>query len=147
MKGKILDYSIQNSSGVISGDDGKRYNFTNLEWKSDKNPTAKQIVDFSIDEENATSIYLDKNVNSSDKSKVVAALLAFFLGGFGFHKFYLGCTASGIIMLLVFILGFILLGIPSVIIALIAFIEAILYIVESDDDFQEKYVDNKKCWF
>ena len=147
MKGKILDYSIQNSSGVISGDDGKRYNFNSSEWKSDKNPTANQIVDFSIDEENATGIYLEKNTNSSEKSKIVAALLAFFLGGLGFHKFYLGCTTAGIIMLLVFVLGFVLLGIPSVIIGIIAFIEAILYIVKSDDDFQEKYVDNKRCWF
>jgi len=147
MKGKILEYSIQNSNGVISGDDGKRYNFNSSEWKSDKNPTANQFVDFSIDEDNATGIYLDKNVNSFEKSKIAAALLAFFLGVFGIHKFYLGCTTAGLIMLIIFILGFVLLGIPSFIIGLIAFIEAILYIVKSDDDFQEKYVDNQKCWF
>ena len=27
MKGKILDYNIQESKGIISGDDGQRYNF------------------------------------------------------------------------------------------------------------------------
>ncbi|MEA3498459.1 MAG: hypothetical protein U9R16_05300 [Campylobacterota bacterium] len=32
MKGKILEYSIQNSNGVISGDDGKRYNFNSSKW-------------------------------------------------------------------------------------------------------------------
>ena len=29
MKGKILDYNIQESKGVISGDDGQRYSFEN----------------------------------------------------------------------------------------------------------------------
>ena len=59
MKGKILDYNIQNSTGIISGDDGQRYNFTNGEWKSDKSPTVNQKVDFEIDEKNAKGIYSD----------------------------------------------------------------------------------------
>jgi TM2 domain-containing membrane protein YozV len=36
----------------------------------------------------------------SDKSKVTAALLAFFLGCLGVHRFYLGYTALGVIQLL-----------------------------------------------
>ncbi len=148
MKGKILDFSIQNGLGVISADDGKRYNFSASDWKSDKSPTANQIVDFSINGEDATGIYLDKNVASSEgKSKIVAALLAFFLGGLGIHKFYLGCNTAGIIMLVVFFLGFVILGIPTLIIGVIAFIEFIMYLIKSDDDFQRIYVDNKKCWF
>jgi hypothetical protein len=59
MKGKILDYSIQNSSGIISGEDGSRYEFTNAEWKSDKAPKANQNVDFEADEKNAKGIYLE----------------------------------------------------------------------------------------
>jgi len=35
----------------------------------------------------------------SDKSKLAAALLAFFLGCFGIHRFYLGHTTIGIIQL------------------------------------------------
>ena len=148
MKGKILDFNIQNSSGVISGDDGSRYNFSSSEWKSDKSPTANQIVDFTIDGENATGIYLDRNTSSSEgKSKIVAALLAFFLGGLGIHKFYLGCNTAGVIMLVVFLLGFVILGIPSIIIGVIAFIEFIMYLIKSDDDFNRIYVENKKCWF
>lgn len=34
------------------------------------------------------------------KSKGTAALLAFFLGGFGIHKFYLGSTKAGVLYLL-----------------------------------------------
>ena len=55
MKGKILDFNIQNSSGVISGNDGIRYNFNSTEWKSDKSPTANQIVDFEVENNNATA--------------------------------------------------------------------------------------------
>lgn len=47
----------------------------------------------------------------SDKSKIAAALLAFFLGGLGIHRFYLGHTGSGIAMLVINILGYITAGI------------------------------------
>ncbi len=33
MKGTILDFSIQNNNGIISGEDQKRYTFTGSEWK------------------------------------------------------------------------------------------------------------------
>ena len=148
MKGKILDFSIQNSSGVISADDGQRYNFTTSEWKSDKSPVVNQVVDFAVEGQNATGIYVEHSaVGAGDKSKIVAALLAFFLGGLGIHKFYLGCNTAGIVMLLVFLFGFVLLGIPSLVIGVIAFIEFIIYLIKSDADFQTIYVDNKKCWF
>lgn len=64
------------------------------------------------------------------KSKITAALLAFFLGGLGIHKFYLGQTGMGIVYLLFFWTG-----IP----ALVAFVEAILLLVMSDDEFNRKY--------
>ncbi|ANE05263.1 hypothetical protein ccrud_03865 [Corynebacterium crudilactis] len=42
------------------------------------------------------------------KSKVLAALLAFFLGTLGVHNFYLGYTKAGIAQLALTVLGYIL---------------------------------------
>ncbi|MDU0478530.1 TM2 domain-containing protein [Staphylococcus chromogenes] len=41
----------------------------------------------------------------TQKSMIAAALLAFFLGGFGIHNFYLGYTTKGIIQLVMCLLG------------------------------------------
>ena len=42
--------------------------------------------------------------NKSSKTKIVAALLAFFLGGLGVHNFYLGHKKNGIIQLVLSLL-------------------------------------------
>jgi TM2 domain-containing membrane protein YozV/ribosomal protein L40E len=41
----------------------------------------------------------------SDKSRTAATLLAFFLGGLGIHRFYLGHTGIGVAQLILYILG------------------------------------------
>ncbi len=64
------------------------------------------------------------------KERIVAALLAFFLGGFGGHKFYLGQVGMGILYIL-----FCWTFIP----AIIALIEGIIYLTTSDDEFSRKY--------
>lgn len=50
-------------------------------------------------------------------------------------------------MLLCFLFGFILLGIPSIVIGIIAFVEFILYLVKSDEEFDRIYIEGKKAWF
>ena len=150
MKGKVLDYNIQESKGIMSGDDGKRYSFSNSEWKVNISPKSNQIVDFEIDGQNAKEIYIHSSsgvASGNSSSKIVAGILAILLGGLGVHRFYLGWTAAGIVMLLVFVFGFILLGFPSLIICIIAFVEGLIYLFKSDEDFEQIYVSNKKCWF
>ena len=83
----------------------------------------------------------------NSKSKVAAGLLAIFLGSFGIHKFYLGYTAQGVIMLVISLLGFFLAGVPTIIIEIIAFIEGIIYLTKSDQDFYNIYCVHKKKWF
>ncbi len=149
MKGKILDVNESTRSGVISGEDGKRYNFDVSEWKASVLPTAGSKVDFAASGDSALAIYVDSVASSGSgtSNKITAALLAFFLGAFGAHKFYLGYKKQGFIMLLVFIFGFILLGLPSMVIGIIAFVEFIIYLTKSDEDFEQIYVINKKPWF
>jgi len=67
---------------------------------------------------------------ATHKSRVTAVLLAFFLGGIGAHKFYLGRVGQGILYLL-----FCWTFIP----AIIAFIEFIVYLCISDESFAAKY--------
>lgn len=74
----------------------------------------------------------------SQKSKVVAALLAFFLGGFGVHEFYLGKTGAGVAFLLIFCCTSWMIF-PIFIILFITFIQAISYLCMSDEAFAEKY--------
>lgn len=49
------------------------------------------------------------------KSKIVGALLAFFLGTFGVHRFYLGYTTIAIIQLVLGVAGIVTCGITSLI--------------------------------
>mgnify|MGYP002523676882 CR=1 FL=1 len=78
------------------------------------------------------------------RDKLVAGLLAIFLGSLGIHKFYLGYTKSGIVMLLVSLLTF---GIGAFVMEVIGLIEGILYLTKSDAEFYQTYVQNKKEWF
>lgn len=136
MKGIILDYSIQDNTGIISGDDQNRYSFSGSSWNEQIAPIKGQQVDFQVTGEgSAVEIYLiggQRNTftQAGEKSKIIAAVLAFFLGGFGVHKFYLGQIGWGIVYLL-----FCWTFIPSI----VAFIEFIIYLCTSDEDFAKKY--------
>lgn len=64
------------------------------------------------------------------KNKLAAALLAFFLGTLGVHRFYLGQITYGFLYLL-----FSWTGIPSI----LSFIDSILFLVMDENDFNAKY--------
>ena len=86
------------------------------------------------------------------KSKVAAGVLAIVTGGFGIHKFYLGYTVPGIILLVASIISavttIILIGIVGLLaIGTICLIEGILYLTKTDEEFHETYVVNRKSWF
>ncbi len=146
MKGSILEFDESTRQGIISGDDGNRYELDINQWKSAKLPVVGAKVDFSVVDNGATAVYSVSAASESSK-KIPAALLAFFLGALGVHKFYLGYKKQGIIMLLVFLFGFILLGLPSMIIGIIAFVEFIIYLTKSDEEFENTYVEGQKAWF
>ena len=154
MKGRILDYSVQDNLGIISGTDGNRYRFAGSEWRSTGVPSAGETVDFEADGPDAIAVYPDSVSTgpAGSKSKVAAGVLAILLGGLGIHKFYLGYTAQGLILLALLIVGFILLFVfigafLLFAIGVICLIEGIIYLTKSDEEFHQTYVVGKKPWF
>ena len=82
------------------------------------------------------------------KEKLVAVILAILLGWLGIHKFYLGYTTEGIIMLVgSLVVGGITCGAGAGVVSVIGIIEGVLYLTKSDEEFQKTYVTNKKAWF
>ena len=73
-------------------------------------------------------------------------MLALLLGGIGVHKFYLGRNKEGIIMLLCFFPGMFLV-VPVIVTSVIAFIEGIIYLVKSEQEFHDQYVAGNRAWF
>ncbi len=80
----------------------------------------------------------------SQKDRVAAGLLGIFLGGLGIHKFYLGYTKEGVIML---VISLATCGIGASVISIIGLIEGIIYLTKSDEEFQYIYCQNYKGWF
>jgi len=80
--------------------------------------------------QNLKSKPLQPAINKSIKNKTLAAILALFLGGLGIHKFYLGKTAAGILYLL-----FCWTLIP----AILAFVDFLILIFMSENNFNVKY--------
>ena len=69
--------------------------------------------------EAASQVASGTRVGISPKSRLATTLLAWFLGYFGAHRFYIGKTGTAIVMLVLGIVGiplcFVFIGIPIVI--------------------------------
>ncbi|MEE2907597.1 MAG: TM2 domain-containing protein [Planctomycetota bacterium] len=84
------------------------------------------------------------NQSEVSQKKILCGILGIVIGWLGLHKFLLGYTSAGLIMLLVSILS---LGILAPIMGIIGLIEGILYLMKSDQEFYDTYIANKKDWF
>lgn len=76
--------------------------------------------------------------------KIVAGILAIVAGSLGVHKFILGYTTEGLIMLLVSVLSCFTL---AIVMTVIGIIEGVMYLTKSDEEFVRTYIQNKKGWF
>ena len=80
------------------------------------------------------------------EKKIAAGICGILIGSLGIHKFILGYTKEGVIMILVTILGsFVLVG--PMIMWIIGLIEGIMYLTKSDEEFVSTYINGKKGWF
>jgi TM2 domain-containing membrane protein YozV len=89
----------------------------------------------------------DWKAQGADK-KIIAGICGILLGAFGVHKFILGYTTEGIIMLVVgLVVGIFTCGLSTAVTSIIGIVEGILYLTKSDEDFVRTYLQNKKGWF
>ena len=101
-----------------------------FEYIRAKKPQQVQVVPYDQDE--------------IRQKKVLCGVFGILLGMFGIHKFILGYTSTGLIMLLVTILTF---GVCGVVMGIIGLIEGILYLTASEAQFYETYMVGRKDWF
>jgi len=87
-------------------------------------------------------------INDRASKKITAGVFGILIGALGIHKFILGYTGAGVIMLLVSIVGGLLTcGGSTGVMAIIGLIEGIVYLTKSDEEFVRIYVDGRKEWF
>ena len=145
MRGQVLGVDRNGREGRIAGDDGQRYWFEPDDWSDRIGPAVGAQVDFEVSNGRALRIYhvpgtvsprpmADPSHRRPRKDKVAAALLAFFLGIFGVHRFYLGKVGSGIAML---VLTCTLVGI--FVTSIWSLIDFIRYLVMDNDEFHHRY--------
>ena len=76
--------------------------------------------------------------------KVLAGILGIVVGSLGIHKFVLGYTTEGLIMLLCTVLTC---GILGVAMSVVGIVEGIMYLTKTDEEFVRTYIQSKKGWF
>lgn len=148
MRGQVLGVDQRTGEGLVAGDDGRRYRFTPEDWAQRGEPAIGLHVDFEAEGDRALSVFAMPAAGGvaalptppaprepvSDRNKIVAAVLAFFLGALGVHRFYVGRTGSGIVMLVMTI---------TVVGMLVtwpwALIDAIRYLMMSNREFAARY--------
>ena len=81
-----------------------------------------------------------RQYTTQDSKRVLAGILGILFGSFGIHKFVLGYTKEGIIQIIISFVSCGFLG-------LIGFVEGIIYLTKTDEEFVETYQNNYKGWF
>lgn len=102
----------------------------------------EKVTAFAGEAKNAASDFA-KDASAAlggENKKLVAGIVAILIGSLGIHKFILGYQKEGIIQL---IASFVTCGIAGI----IPFIEGIIYLTKSDEEFYNTYQVGKKGWF
>ena len=83
-------------------------------------------------------------ISTRASNKIPAGICGILLGSLGIHKFILGYTGAGLVMLLVSVLSCFIL---SPIMHIIGLIEGIIYLCKPDEEFVRTYVEGRREWF
>jgi TM2 domain-containing membrane protein YozV len=140
------------SYGPIGGDEIRRWlaeNRVNARTlvQSENSAEWKALIsfpEFASDLKTAPPPIAPPTAASRASNKIAAGVCGILLGSLGIHKFILGYTGAGLIMLLVSLLSCFIL---APIVHLIGLIEGIVYLCKSDEEFARTYVDQRREWF
>jgi len=147
----------------IIGTDGKQYGPVSADeirrWLAENRISAQTVAqtegssewrplgafpEFASEFKTAPPTIAPPTTASRASNKIAAGICGILLGSLGIHKFILGYTGAGLIMLLVSVLSCFIL---SPVMHLIGLIEGIIYLCKSDEEFVRIYVDGRKDWF
>lgn len=120
--------------------------------QDDAQESAKDFAKEAKETANEFTESAKETFKSDDNKKILAGILGIIFGSLGVHKFILGYTKEGGILLGVTVIGFVLscVGIGIFVVwatSIIGLIEGIIYLTKSDADFYNTYQAGKKPWF
>jgi len=75
-----------------------------------------------------------------ESKRVLCGVMGLLLGGFGIHRFVIGDVTGGILRIVISVVTCGLGG-------MIGFIEGIIYLTKTDEQFIKEYQVGKKAWF
>ncbi|MBV7441822.1 TM2 domain-containing protein [Weeksellaceae bacterium TAE3-ERU29] len=104
----------------------------NKDFENIKQDTKETLHEFSDN--------VNKTINSQENKKILVGILAIFVGYLGIHKFILGYKKEGIIQL---VASIVTCGVAGI----IPFIEGIIYLTKTDEEFYQTYQVGHKGWF
>jgi len=74
----------------------------------------------------------EPTLQDAQSKKIAAGILGILLGTFGIHKFILGYTTEGLVMLLVTLVTC---GFAGAVFWIIGLVEGIIYLTKTDEEF------------
>jgi TM2 domain-containing membrane protein YozV len=86
----------------------------------------------------------DFTLTEASNRKLAAGLLGIFLGSLGVHKFVLGYTKEGLIVLAITVLSC---GIAGFVTGVIGLVEGIIYLTKTPEEFNDLYLVGRRPWF
>ncbi|GAA4659387.1 TM2 domain-containing protein [Bartonella pachyuromydis] len=96
MRGIII--SQDQGTYLVSGDDGRRYQFATWDWLGKNPPRVGDNIDFVCEGDNVNSVF-PLLQQDTEPSKPMLSLICWVSGVFGVHRFMVGKVKTGALML------------------------------------------------
>lgn len=114
MRGIII--SQDQGTYLVSGDDGRRYQFATWDWLGKNPPRVGDNIDFVCEGDNVNSVF-PLLQQDTEPSKPMLALICWVSGVFGVHRFMVGKVKTGALMLILSLtlLGLMITGIWTIV--------------------------------